>query len=258
MFPPVPAEALVIVSDAHLGYAPRETEGALLDFLDRVPDLGDSLLVNGDLFEFWFAYRRVIPRDGFRVAAALGRLSRHLPVAVVGGNHDRWGAPFWTDELGITFQPAELELTVGGRRVLALHGDAVSDASHARPLHRLVHWPATSAVYQLLHPDLGVPLVRWLADRWGDHGTDGTRLDRGAAAQERWARARLDGDPSLGLVVMGHTHRPALVHAGPGRQYLNPGAWFDGFRYAVATASGAELCRFSPSAPPPRPPTALR
>jgi UDP-2,3-diacylglucosamine hydrolase len=257
MFPRVSPEALVVVSDAHLGYAPRETEGALLDFLDRVPELGDALLINGDLFEFWFTYRRVIPRDGFRVAAALARLAGQLPVAVVGGNHDRWGGPFWA-ELGVTFDPERLELTVGGRRVLALHGDAVSRASRTRPLHRMVSWPATSAVFRLLHPDLGVPLVRWLADRWGDHAADSARLDREAAAQERWAQARLDSDPSLGLVIMGHTHRAALVHTEPGRQYLNPGAWFDGFRYAVATPTDAELRHFIPSAPLRRPPAALR
>ncbi len=258
MFPPVPAEALVIVSDAHLGYAPRETEAALLDFLDRVPTLGDSLLVNGDLFEFWFVYDRVIPRDGFRMAAALGRLARRLPVAVVGGNHDRWGGAFWAEELGVRFAPDQLDLTVGTRRVLALHGDTVSPASRSRVLHRLVRLPVTSAVYRLLHPDLGVPLVRWLARRLGDHAIDGSALDREAANQERWAAERLRADPSLGLLVMGHTHRAALVEAAPGRQYLNPGAWFDGFRYAVATPTGAELCRFSPSAPLPRPPTAHR
>jgi UDP-2,3-diacylglucosamine hydrolase len=258
MFRPVPPEALVIVSDAHLGYAPRETEEALLDFLDRVPDLGDSLLVNGDLFEFWFAYTRVIPRDGFRVAAALGRVARRIPVAVVGGNHDRWGGTFWPDELGVRFAADQLELAVGSRRVLALHGDAVSAQSQSRPLHRLVRHPVTSAVYRLLHPDLGVPLVRWLAGRLGHDGTDGPDFDREAAAQERWAAARLLADPSLGLIVMGHTHRPALVDAAPGRQYLNPGAWFDGFRYAVATAEGAELRRFSPSVPLRHPPAAPR
>ncbi len=258
MFPPVTPAALVIVSDAHLGYAPRETEAALLDFLDAIPDLGDSLLVNGDLFEFWFAYSRVIPRDGFRVAAALGRVARRMPVALVGGNHDRWGRAFWAEDLGVRFAPDQLELRVGTRRVLALHGDTVSATSRSRVLHRLVRLPITSAAYRLLHPDLGVPLVRWLARRMGDHAAEGPTFAREAAAQEAWAAERLRADPSLGLLVMGHTHRPALVEITPGRQYLNPGAWFDGFRYAVVTSAAAELRRFTPSAPLPHPPAALR
>ena len=71
MFPPVLGETLVVVSDAHLGYAPPSVEAALLEFLDAVPSLGDALLVNGDLFEFWFAYATALPRHAFRVAAAL-------------------------------------------------------------------------------------------------------------------------------------------------------------------------------------------
>ena len=58
---------LVVVSDAHLGVTPPAVEAALLAFLDAVPTLGDCLLINGDLFDFWFAYSRVIPRRGFHV-----------------------------------------------------------------------------------------------------------------------------------------------------------------------------------------------
>jgi UDP-2,3-diacylglucosamine hydrolase len=257
-FPPVPPQALVIISDAHLGYAPPETEAALLEFLERVPEIGDGLLVNGDLFEFWFAYRRVIPREGFRVAAALERLARRLPVAVVGGNHDRWGRGFWNEELNVRFAPEQMELAVADRRLLALHGDTVSATSRRRLLHRLVRLPVTAAAYHLVHPDLGVPLVRWLATRLGDHGVDGDRVDREAAAQLAWADARLRSEPDLGLLVMGHTHRPALIEVAPRRHYLNPGAWFDGFRFAVATGAGCELRQFTPAAPPPHRPAAHR
>ena len=55
---------LVVVSDAHLGVTPPAVEEALLAFLDRVPQEGDCLLVNGDLFDFWYSYGRVIPRSG--------------------------------------------------------------------------------------------------------------------------------------------------------------------------------------------------
>lgn len=254
----VPPQALVIISDAHLGYAPPETEAALLEFLERVPELGDALLVNGDLFEFWFAYRRVIPREGFRVAAALERLARRVPVAVVGGNHDRWGHGFWVEELGVRFAPDQMTLAIGNRRVLALHGDMIPGTSERRLLHRLVRLPITPALYRLVHPDLGVPMVRWIAARWGTHGVDGPMFEQEAVAQQAWAAARLGRDPGLGLLVMGHTHRPALVELGPGQEYVNPGAWFDGFRFAVATGSRCELRRFTPATPPPPLPTAPR
>jgi UDP-2,3-diacylglucosamine hydrolase len=254
MFRPVLGETLVVVSDAHLGHAPPHVEAALLDFLERVPDLGDSLLVNGDLFEFWFAYDRVIPRTGFRVAAALGQLRRRMPVLMVGGNHDRWGRAFWHEELGLTYSPDRLEFELGGRRVLALHGDRIGyGRPRSRLLHRLVSTPLATAVYRWLHPELGFPLVYSLSARLGDHAIDGPIVERSVKRQLAWAQEALAADPSLGLVILGHTHRPLLEAPFPGRQILNPGAWFDGFRYAIATRDGAELRQFSPAAPLPHP-----
>lgn len=247
-------ERLVVVADAHLGYAPPEVEAALLEFLDAVPSLGDSLLINGDLFEFWFGYARVIPRRGFRVAAALAQLARRLPIVLVGGNHDRWGLRFW-DDLGIRFAPHQAEFRLGARRVLALHGDAAgSGRRRSELLLRVVSTGVAGALYRALHPELALPLVERLSSRFTDHATEGPSVERCARRQRAWAERLLAEDPSVGLLVMGHSHRPALVEAAPGRQYLNPGAWFDGFRYAVADPRGAELRRFTPSAPlPPGP-----
>jgi len=259
MFPPVLGETLVVVSDAHLGYAPPPVEAALLEFLDAVPSLGDALLVNGDLFEFWFAYATALPRHAFLVAAALSGLRRHVPVLMVGGNHDRWGLDFWERDLGIRWHRERLEFTVGGRRGVALHGDGVTHTRRrTRLLHRLVTTRAATAVYRALHPDLGFPLVHRLSARLGEHGLFGPSVDAAAARQRAWAEQLLADDPALGLVVMGHTHRAAVVEVAPGRHYVNPGAWFDGFRYAVVTARTAELRRFTPSAPAPPSPAARR
>src|SRR6266536_6602188 len=78
IFGAVLGHALVVVSDAHLGVAPPDVEERLLAFLEAVPTLGDCLLVNGDLFDFWFSYSRVIPREGFRVTSALAALRRRV------------------------------------------------------------------------------------------------------------------------------------------------------------------------------------
>jgi UDP-2,3-diacylglucosamine pyrophosphatase LpxH len=83
-------------------------------------------------------------------------------------------------------------------------------------------------------------------------------VDAAAARQRAWAEKLLADDAELGLVVMGHTHRAAAVEVAPGRHYVNPGAWFDGLRYAVVTPRTAELRRFTPSAPLPPSPTAPR
>jgi UDP-2,3-diacylglucosamine hydrolase len=243
---------LVVVSDAHLGVTPPAVEEALLAFLDSVPTLGDSLLVNGDLFDFWFSYSRVVPRRGFLVAAALARLAKRLPVLMVGGNHDRWGGDLWSRDLGLQFHPRRLDFSLGRLQVTAIHGDGLTEPRRrAVLLHRIINHPATSAVYRALHPDLGFRLVEMLSPRLGDHSASEERLAAAAAQQRAWASALLAREPGLGMVIMGHTHRAELSRTAAGGIYLNPGAWFDGLRYAVATEDGAELRQFSPAAPPP-------
>lgn len=259
IFGAVLGHALVIVSDAHLGVAPPAVEEALLSFLEAVPGLGDCLLVNGDLFDFWFSYARVIPRRGFHVAAALARLRRQVPIVMVGGNHDRWGGDFWARDVGVLFDPRRLTFEIGARRVAAIHGDGLTEPRlRATLLHRAINHPLTAAVYRAIHPEIGLRIVDYLSPRLGDHSPNPGRLGVAAERQAEWAGRLLAAEPELGLVVMGHTHLPALATPMPGRQYLNPGAWFDGFRYAVATERDAELRVFNSTAPPPPAPSAPR
>lgn len=253
----MPAEQLVILADAHLGAADPTLDAALLDFLEAVPSLGDALLINGDLFDFWFAYRHVVPRRGFLVAAALSRLARQVPVLMTGGNHDRWGDSFWDREAGVRFSPDRLRFDFGGRSALAIHGDGIAEAHRgARVLHRITRHPATAALFRLIPADLAFRLVDRMSTRLADSTRDGQVLDEAARRQRAWAEAAAQADPTLGLIVMGHTHRPALHQFPGGTWYVNPGAWMDGGRYALATPSSVDLRNWpgvppQPEAPPP-------
>jgi UDP-2,3-diacylglucosamine pyrophosphatase LpxH len=128
---------------------------------------------------------------------------------------------------------------------MAIHGDGLTETRwQARLIHGLIQHPVTAAIYRILHPELGFRMVDLLSPTLGDHTRDEATLAAAAARQREWAEGLLREDPSVGLVIMGHTHRAVVSEAAAGRQYLNPGAWFDGFRYAVATESGAELRTF--------------
>lgn len=238
--------AVVTVADAHLGAAPPAVTEAFLAFLERVPDLGDALLINGDLFDFWFCYRHVVPRHGFHVAAALARLRRRVKVAIVGGNHDRWSDTFWQREVGALYDPGELRFHVGRRHALAVHGDGLTDTRRAsRILNRVLANRAATGAFRWLHPDLAHPLVRALTPYLGDETRDPEALQDGVRRQEKWARRRLQV-PDVDLVIMAHTHHAVAVTVSPGRHYLNPGAWFDGYKYAVVTEDAVELKTYVP------------
>ena len=81
---------MIVVADAHLGQVPPAVGTAFLAFLDEVPQPGDHLVLTGDLFDFWFEYRSVIPRKHFATVAKLRKVrARRVPITFVGGNHDR-------------------------------------------------------------------------------------------------------------------------------------------------------------------------
>jgi UDP-2,3-diacylglucosamine hydrolase len=236
--------AAVIVSDAHLGTStPPEL---FLRFLAAVPDLGGHLVVNGDLFDFWFEYRTVIPRRAFPVLSALAALTRAgIRLTVTGGNHDRWGGRFWRDELGAAFHPERAQVELAGWRCAVLHGDGMNETHRAaRVLHAVTRWPATAAAFRWLHPDLGLRLVDALSGRLARQTRHGAALDRAAAAQATWARDFLAREPDVDVLVMGHTHRAVLEPVAPGRWYVNPGAWSEGSAYALLTEDGPGLRSF--------------
>jgi len=215
-------------------------------FLDAVPDLGDALLINGDMFDFWFEYGSVIPRRHFATVAKLHALRQAgLPITFIGGNHDRWGGDCLIDDLGIAFYPGEAEFDVAGRRALVAHGDGLTEQVWtARFMHRATRHPATIRVFRALHPSVGFWIAQQLSRKLADNTRDRAVLDRAERAQAAYAEELLARRPELNLVILAHTHRPALAHVPNGRAYLNPGAFLDGGRYAIITKDNVELKTF--------------
>jgi UDP-2,3-diacylglucosamine hydrolase len=239
---------VVVVADAHLGQVTSPEAAAFHAFLAAVPDLGDALLIDGDLFDFWFEYGTAIPRRHFHSVARLHDLRRRgIPITFVGGNHDRWGGDFFTQDLGITFYGGQADLVIAGRRAFVAHGDGLTEQHWgAKLLHRVTRHPATVQMFGALHPDVGFQLADKLSLRLGDHTRDPKVLDRAARAQSQYARDLLRRRADLDLVILAHTHRAALERQPDGRAYLNPGAWLDGYRYAVVTNETVDLRQFEP------------
>ncbi len=233
----------VVVSDIHLGAIPPAGERAFLAFLEGVPDLGDELLINGDLFDFWFEYREVVPRGHFAVLAALrGLVEGGLPVRFLGGNHDAWGGGFLEREVGIRLVEGPAVLDVGGRRAYVAHGDGlgVGDWGY-RALKRASRSRLGRALFGAIHPDLGVPAARRASAteirRVGGPGPEVARADRLASHARELLASREDID----LVIFGHTHRPQLEEVRPGRYYLNAGDWIHHRSYAVVSPGNIRL-----------------
>ena len=234
------SKPVYVVSDIHLGAVPRETERAFRRFLDHVAAHASFLLINGDLFDFWFEYRHVILAEHYRVLAKLKDVvEAGVPIAFVGGNHDVWAGPFLRDEVGIALHQGPVEMRLGGRRTLVAHGDGVGRGDlKYRALKRMIRNPVTVGAFRALHPDLGRRIA--LMASTTEHKADsGDAAARGRAAFIRaWALEQMRQDPGIDLILAGHAHLSSVTEVEPGRFYVNSGDWLNTFDYVVLPPGG--------------------
>jgi len=233
-----------ITSDVHLGAVPRSTERAFVAFLEHVGEAGSSLLIAGDLFDFWFEYGDVIPGRHYRVLAALSKLvDAGIPVTYAGGNHDAWGGRFLRDHVGLRLHLEPFRTTLAGRPALVAHGDGLGKGDiKYRILKAVIRSRAAILGFRLLHPELGMKFARSVSSTEPRAQPDAEQKGR-AQFIEAWSRAQLTRDPSLAWVVCGHSHVPALVEVEPGRWYVNTGDWLTHFSYVTIDAEGTPAMR---------------
>jgi UDP-2,3-diacylglucosamine hydrolase len=238
----------IIVSDLHLGAVPLAHEEAFIAFLSHVPDRTPDLVINGDLFDFWFEYGTVVPRGHLRVLRALADVvDAGVRVRLVGGNHDAWGDSFLADEVGLELIEGPVVTDVGGRRTYLAHGDGLGagDIGH-KIFRRISHHPWAVKAFRMVHPSLAVRMVGRASstEDYFRHGDGG--VDSRAARLSDFAIRLLRDDPSLTLVALGHCHRPELTEVAPGRHYLNTGDWLTHFSYGVVSRDEIRLEHWEP------------
>jgi UDP-2,3-diacylglucosamine hydrolase len=213
------------MSDAHLGFAGDEVERAVISFLRHVATHAGSLVINGDLFEFWFEWRTVIPRRGFRTIAALADVvDAGVPVMMIAGNHDCWGGEVLREDVGVDYRFGPWLGDIAGWHTRIEHGDGLRprEDKRYRMLRRLLRHPLAIRTFRWLHPDLATPLAT--------HSSNASRTysspDKGRGLREAAIRTA-DADRSLDVVLFGHSHVATLERLPNGTLYGNPGSWLD-------------------------------
>ena len=229
------SKPVLIASDAHLGAAPPEQERAFLRWLERAGSAASHLVLNGDLFDFWFEYRWGTTRGHDGVLGLLKEIvAGGVPVTLVGGNHDWWGGPCLREEIGVELVHEPQVRELAGKRTFLAHGDGLGQGDVGyRVLKGVLRGRPTRWAFGMLPPAVGDGVARGVSrtgrkwDEWGPHQEARSR------ALAEWAEQRLLADPELDLVVLGHTHRPLLREVRPGRWYVNTGDWVVHRSYVV-------------------------
>jgi UDP-2,3-diacylglucosamine hydrolase len=234
------------MSDAHLGFAPSDVERAVVSFLRHVAQNGRALIVNGDLFEFWFEWRTVIPRQGFRALAALADVvDAGVPVLMIAGNHDCWGGDVLRRDVGVDYRFGPWQDEIGGWQAHIEHGDGLRphEDKRYRLIRHLLRNPLAIRSFRWLHPDLATPIANNSSHASRSYAArDGGRGLRDAAARIEAA------NPDLELIVLGHSHVATLERLPGGALYGNPGSWLDAPTFLRVTDERIALRQWDGSA----------
>jgi UDP-2,3-diacylglucosamine hydrolase len=240
---PLPAP-VYFVSDAHLGAVltpdPAGQSERLERFLDGVAEDGRSLILAGDLVDFWYEWRHVIPKRHFRLLSRLRTLvERGVAVHYLAGNHDFRLRGFLESEVGLHVHLDSLAAEIGGQPVFIYHGDGVLARDHGyRLIKRILRNRIAQRIFAWLHPDLGMRLAR------GTSVTSRTLVHTTAEDDREYLHLarRLFSEGYRG-VVMGHTHRP-VEHVEGEHTYVNLGDWITHYTYGLHDGVRLRLKRF--------------
>jgi UDP-2,3-diacylglucosamine hydrolase len=225
--------ATYFVSDFHFGEPDVERDRKKLRLfyylLDQIRGDLDHLVILGDLFDFWFEYRHLIPKQHLPVLFRLKELVESgVRVTYVCGNHDFWVGEFMESELGFKLVRDEFVIDSPAGKVLVLHGDGVAPSDWKyRVLKRVLRNRVNIALYRLLPPNIAYGLALTVSRRSRGHTS---MRPRDSFVEEYVSFARKKHAEGYFAIVCGHIHAPEIRQLG-GNCYVNSGDWLDNYTY---------------------------
>lgn len=230
------------ISDLHLGLEEKEKElkkeNLLISLLEKIKKEGDELFIVGDLFDYWFEYRRVYQKGFFKTLTALKALvDAGVKVHYFIGNHDFLHRDFFEKEIGVTLVHDSIEIELDGKRFFIAHGDGlVKNDLGYNILKMILRNMFIQFLYSLIHPDLGI----WIASKTSKTSRNYTASKNYGEEDGLLESAKNKIDLGCDFVIFGHLHQRIKTNYKNGF-YYNLGSWLDFPCYGLFSNGKFEL-----------------
>lgn len=230
---------IYFASDFHLGVAnyeiSRSREDRVVRWLESIREDAAELYLVGDVFDFWFEYKRAVPRGFIRFLGKLAELAdKGVKITMFKGNHDMWMFGYLTQELGVTIISNELTIEREGKKFFIHHGDGLGpgDALY-KILKKIFRSKFCQWFFARLHPNLGIGI----ALAWSRRSRiAGMKKESFLGEQQEWlvtySKEVLQNE-YFDYLIFGHRHIPLDIKIGKSSRYINLGEWIDYCSYAV-------------------------
>ena len=231
---------IYFLSDAHLGLPDHKSslprEKKLVRWLDEIKDDAKEIYLLGDIFDFWYEYKRVVPRGFTRFLGKICEITDSgTPVHFFTGNHDLWVFNYLPQETGMIIHHEPLETEFNGVSFYLAHGDGLGKYDKG---FRLMKKVFTNKIAQLLfsrlHPNFSMALgLKWsINNRYAE-----TREDLEFKGEEKeWLILHAKDTLEIrhfDYFIFGHRHYPLELDLGNNSRFINLGDWISHFTYAV-------------------------
>ncbi|MFO8001587.1 MAG: UDP-2,3-diacylglucosamine diphosphatase [Marinilabilia sp.] len=245
---------IYFASDAHLG-APtikdhRAHEKRFVAWLDSIKDNTRELYLMGDIFDFWFEYRHVVPRGHTRFLGKLCEFTdQGIPVHFFTGNHDIWIFDYLPKEIGVTVHKEQYTPVIDGKRFFLAHGDGLTRfEEHYKKIKSVFTNPLAQKLFHWLHPDLGIALANFWSRKSRQSNEDSEKA-KFQGEENEWliiyAKEILQ-TRHFDYFIFGHRHIMLDLPLNENSRICYLGDWVTQFSYAVWNGETLSLKSFNP------------
>lgn len=257
-------QRIYLASDFHLGWPnPMESqarERKIIQWLEQSAEDAALIILLGDIFDFWFEHKRVIPKGAVRLQGKLAELTdKGIPIVLFTGNHDLWMKEYLCQELGVSIYHEPQSVQWNDKKLYLGHGDGLGPHDRKYKFLKRYLFQNTVCMYifeHFLHPNWALGL----AQAWSNASKRKNKVVFSPAEQDQriekaqqnpekewlWHYAKqLEEQNPHDYYVFGHRHLPLNFPIGQTSRYINLGEWLNFDTYAVFDGTALSLKRFA-------------
>lgn len=235
---------IYFASDFHLGIPDYQSslirEKKFVSWLDLVSKDATEIFLMGDIFDFWFEFKHVIPKGYVRLLGKLAEITdKGIPVHLFKGNHDIWAFDYLNTEINVELHRKPVIREIDGHKFLLAHGDGLGPGDTGyKILKKVFEFKPNQFLLKLLHPDI----VLWMGlffsrkSRYANIIREGKPENRVKFEDEmlvQYAKRKIIDNPDIEFIVFGHRHIPVIEKIGDNTEIIILGDWLTHFSYGV-------------------------
>ena len=231
---------IYFASDFHLGVPTHaeslEREKKIISWLDEIKEDAKSIYLLGDIFDFWFEYKAVVPKGFVRLLGKLAELSDNgTDIFLIKGNHDLWMHDYLPKEVGVQIIEDKTILSENGKKIFLAHGDGLGPGDFGYKMikkiftNKMCQW-----LFTRLHPNFGLGIAHFWSKRSRIANNKNPKQFLGEEKEwlVNYCQEKQKENP-VDYYIFGHRHVPLEIEIDTKAKYINLGDWIHHNSYAV-------------------------